>query len=73
MAFAAVTVSVQELQTDWRVYKIQGIMPHSEGSKPPEGNAHILPIRGTSLCKTSMLESNKVYPRNSQTELVRAK
>lgn len=74
VALPAVTVSVQELQTDWHVCRIQGIMPQSEGIKPLGGeNAHILPIRGSSLCEANVLESNTVYPRNSQTELVRVK
>lgn len=58
MALTAVTVSVQELWTDWRVRKNQGIMSQSEGSKPPEENAHTLPVNVVG-----------VYPRYSQMEL----
>lgn len=58
MALTAVTVSVQELWTDWRVRKNQGIVSQSEGSKPPEGNAHSLPVNVVG-----------VYPRYSQVEL----
>ena len=41
--------------------KNQGIiMPHSEGSEFLEVNTHILPIRGKSLCETSVPESNSL-------------
>lgn len=36
------------------VCKNQGIMPHSDGSKPPEGNTHTLSIRARRLCEENV-------------------